>query len=216
MFELPLFPLNTVLYPGTPLYLHIFEARYQRMITLCLNEHRPFGVVLIRHGQEALGPLAEPYLVGCTANIVRVQHLEQGRMNLAARGQERFTVHSLDTVSAPYLVGRAELLPLQPAAADLAPAGARLRQRVDHYLHTLQAASGSSELQSLPTEPVDLAYMAMAILQIAPAQKQTVLEINQPEKLLAEVQVIYSREQALLDAMLAHGDRQRGTSFSYN
>jgi len=72
MFELPLFPLNTVLYPGTPLYLHIFEPRYQRMINLCLNEHRPFGVVLIRHGQEALGPLAEPYRIGCTADIIRV------------------------------------------------------------------------------------------------------------------------------------------------
>jgi Lon protease-like protein len=57
MFELPLFPLNTVLFPGMPLTLHIFEDRYKRMIRTCLKTRQPFGVVLVRHGQEAFGPL---------------------------------------------------------------------------------------------------------------------------------------------------------------
>ena len=56
MIELPLFPLNTVLFPGMPLGLHIFEDRYKLMIGQCVQERRPFGVVLIRSGQEALGP----------------------------------------------------------------------------------------------------------------------------------------------------------------
>ena len=61
--ELPLFPLQTVLFPYAEQYLHIFEERYQEMVQLCLKEDRPFGVVLIRSGSE-VGP-AEPYLVGC-------------------------------------------------------------------------------------------------------------------------------------------------------
>ena len=61
MQEIPLFPLNTVLFPNAPLRLHIFEERYKRMVNDCLAEKQPFGVVLIRHGLEALGPLAEPF-----------------------------------------------------------------------------------------------------------------------------------------------------------
>ncbi len=78
MFEIPLFPLNTVLFPGTPIHLHIFEERYKQMINLCLQEQRPFGVVLIRNGMEALGPLAEPFHIGCTAEIAHVERLEDG------------------------------------------------------------------------------------------------------------------------------------------
>jgi Lon protease-like protein len=215
MFELPLFPLNAVLYPGTPLHLHIFELRYQRMINLCIDERRPFGVVLIRHGQEALGPLAEPYSIGCTAKIVHLQRLEEGRLNLVAVGQERFIVRSLDTVSAPYLTGNVELFPLEAAATDLAQAGERLRQRVERFLRTLQRAGGTQDPYVLPTQPVDLAYLAGALLEITPVQKQALLEINQPEKLLAEVQLMYAREQGLLNAMIAHG-RDRGATFSYN
>ena len=69
MFELPLFPLNIVLFPGMPLSLHIFEDRYKLLIGKCLQERQPFGVVLIKKGIEALGPLAEPHHIGCTAFV---------------------------------------------------------------------------------------------------------------------------------------------------
>ena len=69
--ELPLFPLNTVLFPGATLPLHIFEDRYKEMISQCIEEHRPFGVLLIRKGREA-GDLAEPFEIGTTAHIARV------------------------------------------------------------------------------------------------------------------------------------------------
>ena len=55
MFEIPLFPLNTVLFPGMPLSLHIFEERYKLMIKHCLDEECPFGVLLIREGKEVDG-----------------------------------------------------------------------------------------------------------------------------------------------------------------
>ena len=66
--DLPLFPLNTVLFPGMVLPLHIFEERYKLMINHCLEEERPFGVLLIREGKE-VGSGAVPYQVGTTTMI---------------------------------------------------------------------------------------------------------------------------------------------------
>ena len=67
MITLPLFPLNTVLFPGIPVHLHIFEERYKEMISQCLEARVPFGVVLIKSGPEALGPAAAGggYVPGC-------------------------------------------------------------------------------------------------------------------------------------------------------
>ncbi|HQF70729.1 MAG TPA: LON peptidase substrate-binding domain-containing protein, partial [Promineifilum sp.] len=69
MYELPLFPLNLVLFPGMPLPLHIFEERYKEMVADCLRENRPFGVVLIAEGRAEGGAPARPHVVGCTAEI---------------------------------------------------------------------------------------------------------------------------------------------------
>ena len=81
MYELPLFPLNTVLFPGMPIKLHIFEERYKLMISRCYTEGQPFGVALIKSGNE-VGRKAEPFLVGCTAVITELEPLPDGRMNI--------------------------------------------------------------------------------------------------------------------------------------
>jgi len=82
---LPLFPLDVVLFPGTPLPLHIFEPRYKEMIGECLQQHRPFGVVrAVEQG------LAE---VGCTAEIITVvKEYPDGRLDLISEGRSRFEV----------------------------------------------------------------------------------------------------------------------------
>src|SRR3990172_1239116 len=106
--ELPLFPLNAVLFPGATLPLHIFEERYKQMIRHCLEEKTPFGVMLIRKGNE-VGEPAEPFAVGTTAHIARAEHLQEGRMNLICLGGQRFRL--LKTLrSEPYLVGEVEAL----------------------------------------------------------------------------------------------------------
>jgi Lon protease-like protein len=80
---LPLFPLDVVLFPGTPLPLHIFEPRYKEMIGECLAQHRHFGVV--RAVEEGLAE------VGCTAEIVTVvKEYPDGRLDLVAEGRKRF------------------------------------------------------------------------------------------------------------------------------
>ncbi len=69
--KIPLFPLKTVLFPGMPINLHIFEERYRLMINRCIDEQLPFGVVLIQKGEEALGPFwPNSHQVGCTAESI--------------------------------------------------------------------------------------------------------------------------------------------------
>ncbi len=80
---IPLFPLDVVLFPGTPLPLHIFEPRYKEMIGECLAEQRTFGVV--RALEEGLAE------VGCTAEIISVvKEYEDGRLDLVTEGRKRF------------------------------------------------------------------------------------------------------------------------------
>ena len=93
--KLPLFPLNTVLFPGAILPLHIFEERYKLMIARCIEERRPFGILLIRKGYE-VGDTAEPFDVGTTAHIARVDELEEGKMNLVCLGGKRFRINQRD------------------------------------------------------------------------------------------------------------------------
>lgn len=70
--RLSLFPLNSVLFLGMPLRLRIFEERYKEMINACIDQEKPFGVVLIKEGREALGTLAKPYSIGTIAHITEV------------------------------------------------------------------------------------------------------------------------------------------------
>lgn len=107
--ETPLFPLGTVLFPGAPLPLRIFEPRYLDMVSGCLRNDRPFGVCLIRSGSETGAP-AEPYPVGTLARIVDWNRDDRGLLTITAVGQERF--RTLETRAAPdrLLLGRCEPL----------------------------------------------------------------------------------------------------------
>jgi Lon protease-like protein len=202
MFELPLFPLNTVLFPGLPLALHIFEDRYKLMIGKCLQERRPFGVVLIRQGDEVLGPLPEPNMIGCTAFISQVERLQQGRMNIGAVGQRRFRILSLDT-DLPYLRGQVEHYPLlEDNPEALENLAGRLRPWVVRYLDHLSRLGGETlAVENLPVEPVPLAYTSATLLQVSPRQKQELLSIEQATALLAELRTIYRSEIAILKAI---------------
>jgi Lon protease-like protein len=87
--RIPLFPLNTVLFPGAALPLHIFEERYREMVGECLAKKQPFGVVRADGEQMSI--------VGCTAKIVRVvERYEDGRMDILCEGETRFEIEGLD------------------------------------------------------------------------------------------------------------------------
>lgn len=87
--RIPLFPLDTVLFPGAALPLHIFEDRYREMVGECLAEKKEFGVV--RGEADRLA------VIGCTASIVRVlERYADGRMDILCEGVRRFEIDGLD------------------------------------------------------------------------------------------------------------------------
>ena len=198
-YELPLFPLNTVLFPGMPLPLHVFEDRYKEMVQVCLDEKRPFGVVLIRSGVAEFGPISDPYEIGCAADIVEVQQLEDGRLLIMAVGQERFRIVALDH-SLPYLVGEVEPLPLQPESQeDIEYFANELTPWLLEYLIFL-ADMGQVEFDAsqMPDNYEELVFLASAAIQIPQEKKQAILEDEKASHILRELIGVYREEVLLL------------------
>ena len=111
--QVPLFPLNTVLFPCGPLPLRIFEARYLDMIGECMKNDTPFGVLLIREGAET-GP-AKTFDVGTLARITDWYQGSDGLLGVTAVGDTRFRLLSSNTRSDGLNLGEIEVLPDSPA-----------------------------------------------------------------------------------------------------
>lgn len=111
--EIPLFPLKTVLFPGGPLPLRIFEPRYVDMVSRCMKSGSGFGVVLLREGGET-GP-ARTWEVGTLARIVDFDQLQDGTLGIVASGGGRFILRSVEREKDGLNVGRVDLL--EPEAA---------------------------------------------------------------------------------------------------
>jgi len=139
--ELPLFPLHSVLCPGVALPLHIFEDRYRLMVGRCIERSEPFGVVLIREGQEVgplMGRVAE---IGTTALIREAGRYPDGRLDIMTVGGRRFRIHELDEVHEPYLLGQVSLIEeTVGGSAEAQRLAARVGRRFLEYLELLQPA----------------------------------------------------------------------------
>jgi Lon protease-like protein len=200
--EMPLFPLNTVLFPGQVLPLHIFEDRYRLMIRQCLAETKPFGVVLIRRGRE-VGETAEPYMVGTVAYIKESTHLPDGTMNIVSVGTERFRIHRL-IHDQPYLRGEVEIFPMiESADADtVATLARRVRHLVVRYIELIAEAAGLRiKVDTVPDTPQKVGYLAGIAMQIDNKEKQGLLDsATLSDILLAEITLL-NRENALLTWM---------------
>ena len=177
--ELPLFPLNNVvLFPGMPLPLHIFEERYKAMIGACVDRDEPFGVLLIKEGNE-VGDPAEPHSVGTTARISQVQRIQEGRLNILTRGERRFEL--LETVqTVPHLVGLVRFMEdTEGEVSSTTVAGVR-EQYIQLQRQLTAIAGGWDREVSVPDEPVALARSAAATLAVSlplpPDVRQSLLE----------------------------------------
>lgn len=218
MIELPLFPLNTVLFPGIPLRLHIFEERYKKMMERLVELREPFGVVLIHQGQEAHGPLPDPYRVGCTARIMIYRSLPQGHYNLASIGEERFRILKIDRFSEPYLVGSVEKYPLIVEDEQvLSRAQARLLPWLERYFFAMAGAKqGRVSLRQLPNEPLPMAYLAAGLVNIPLEEKQELWSVESALEFIKGVTRIYRREVALIKTMLSGSSGKEIKVFSRN
>ena len=205
MIELPLFPLNTVLFPGMPLPLHVFERRYKLMIGRCIAERRPFGVVLIRSGQAEGDALVQPHDIGCTAQITNVQTLENERMLIMTVGKERFRIVSLDRRQ-PYLVGQVEMIPWQyESPIALNSAAQRLHPLVITYLQKLaQLGQIDFDPSHVSDKPDELTYLAAAFIQIPSEEKQALLEEEKESSVLRGLYSVYNEQVTLMRTMPSH------------
>lgn len=207
--RLPLFPLNTVLFPGMVLPLHIFEERYKLMVRRCMEDDTPFGVVLIRDGQEA-GGAATPHEVGTLAKITHVEPLPGGRMNIETTSTGRFRIRRL-LDHEPYLAAEVETYPLAaPAASTTHALVSNLRPRIAAYLQLLSDdATVHISPEDMPDDPVDLAYLIAIALQVPMTDKQDLLTFDSARELLARERQLLLREHDLLRYMVSTIDAQQ-------
>ncbi|MFI6446978.1 LON peptidase substrate-binding domain-containing protein [Kitasatospora sp. NPDC050543] len=220
--RLPLFPLNTVLYPGLVLPLNVFEERYRKLVAdlLAQPEDRPrrFGVLAIKDGREVapvrehegpagpldgLGtvtgdPLEALHHIGCVADIASVQEQPDGRYELLVTGTTRFWLRSVDT-GGPYLTGEIEPIEEEPGegAGVLAAGVERAFRAYQKRLAGAQEASLAGE-QELPADPQVLSYLVAAAAVLDTPVKQRLLACpDTAQRLTAELELL-RRETAVL------------------
>ncbi|MFD5467174.1 LON peptidase substrate-binding domain-containing protein [Kitasatospora sp. NPDC127059] len=222
--RLPLFPLNTVLYPGLVLPLNVFEERYRRLVADLLeqseDEPRRFGVLAIKDGRETspvrpeegpagpldgLGtvtgdPLEAVYHVGCVADVSSVQAQPDGRYELLVTGTTRFRLR-LDSVdvTGPYLTGEVELVEERPGDGSGALA-AEVERAFRVYQKRLAGAREASThgRQELPDDPQVLSYLVAAASVFETPVKQRLLACPDTAQRLRTELDLLRRESAVL------------------
>ncbi len=170
--RIPLFPLNTVLFPGGPLPLRIFESRYLDMISRCMKDELPFGVLLIDEGPEAGGP-ATTHEVGTLAQVTDWYQGSDGLLGITASGTDRFKLLSAERQPDGLNTGDIEIL-AAPAPMAVPPE----YQALPHILETVLDDLGRlyEDLERRFDDAVWVAWRFVEILPIELEQKQEVLE----------------------------------------
>jgi uncharacterized protein len=191
--SIPLFPLNTVLFPGGMLPLRIFEQRYMDMAKDCLRNDAPFGVCLIKQGKEVGAP-ADPHAVGCLARIKDWEMPQLGILHVQTIGEGRFAIEHWQAKANGLLVGSVHLLPNEPArvlAPEYAACAAVLRM-------IAEAADSPLSQATLRLDDADwVSYRLAELLPLDPRTKQRLLEMGEASNRLAVVKQFLD-EQGLL------------------
>jgi len=235
--RLRLFPLNTVLFPGVILNLHVFEPRYRQMISECLDTGEAFGVVLIRDGDEAGDSDVMPHDVGTTAEIADVTPLPAGRYYISTTGRRRFRIENVISRE-PFLMCNVEYLDEEISDIDaVEEISAEVRDEFREYLRLLVEFSGTTADIDLPSDPVDASYLIGDALQVADSMKQKLLETSDTHqrlkvelgflrRLLPQLRTLLERkaaepplperEDAPGGAFRAHQEKFFGKHFSLN
>jgi hypothetical protein len=174
MIEIAIFPLHTVLFPGGPLALKIFEQRYLDMTKVCIRDDAPFGVCLIRDGTE-LGAPAVPYPTGCLARIVQWDMPHLGLFQLSCRGERVFRIVEHWTLASGLLRAQVQLR-AAPARLALPREHRPLAELLDRIIHQLGA-----EQFPEPIELEDADWAACRLTEVLPLEmtfKQKLLEAD--------------------------------------
>jgi Lon protease-like protein len=188
---IPLFPLNTVLFPLGILPLRVFETRYTDMIRVCMKREVPFGVVLIRSGSE-VGSAAVPESTGCLAHITDWDMPELGVLLLNTAGSARFHIEATRELPDHRLEARVVVL-ADDAPTAITPLHAVCAVALQRVIDELTAA-GIAEQGDLYVSPFpqparldDAGWVANRWCEILPLpliDKQRLLETTDPARRL--------------------------------
>lgn len=200
--EIPLFPLNVVLFPGMVLPLHIFEPRYRQMIADCQRQKLEFGVVLVQ--AESAFMREEPHAIGTMAEIRDLDRLEDGRLNIIAMGTHRFRILSQHRKK-PYLSGLVEFYEdIGEPLEDLLFVNKQARSLFADYIDLLLKAANEKDVKAdLPTDPQALSYFIAYFLDLEREQQQHFLELTSTLQRLKEEIAILRREVPFLRQILS-------------
>jgi uncharacterized protein len=174
--DLPLFPLNTVLFPGGLLPLKIFEQRYMDMAKGCLRDGSAFGVCAIQQGRE-VGTPAVPARVGCIARIIEWDMPQLGVLQVLTQGEQRFRVHSFEDNGAGLLIGAVEALENEPSTVISEEFSVLNKYGREFSAYTDDRFKPSAEQLA---DAVWLGYRLSELLPLPLALKQHLLELTDP------------------------------------
>jgi Lon protease-like protein len=193
--------------PGASLPLHIFEPRYRQLTIDLVTGTIPdkqFGVVAVREGwtidDEAIGL----HQIGCTAELLDVRRLPDGRFDIVARGARRFRLLSVDGDSKPYLTATVEYLPDRSDATpgDLPALAGAARAAHRRYCTTAWRSDDWTE-PAVDVGPAELPHLLAADCLLPMADRQRLLEQTSPEIRLRMVRAMLVRETGLLGQLRA-------------
>lgn len=203
--EVPMFPLGTVLIPGSVLPLHIFEHRYRKMVQFCIDHSTNFGVVLIERGQEVGGGDTRA-MVGTMAHILDHQRFADGRWALHVLGRNRIEITEwLD--DAPYPRALVAERPEEPEGATLERAQGILKQMAEftqqahemgYRINPLDSEAGAAGL-----DVAELSYRIAELVPVGPFDKQRLL---MAPTIAARLDLLEQEIGSLLDILNADGN----------
>jgi Lon protease-like protein len=192
LIEMPLFPLNTVLFPGGLLQLRIFEPRYLDMVRECTRYDSGFGVCLILDGHE-VGEPSTPAAVGTVAHIQDFDRDDDGLLGIVARGGSRFRVNRSRVRSDGLLRGDIEIWAAEPEMP--VPVEFALLQSILERLIETMAPHWRDAPRSAYEDASWLGYRLTELLPLDTAEQQHMLELTDPLLRLAELRDILPRFQ---------------------
>jgi Lon protease-like protein len=179
-----MFPLNTVLFPGVTMPLHVFEDRYRALVhhllTIPDRSLRVFGVVAIREGYEVGTHGAQSvHRIGCVAQMTDIEAQPDGRFDITVIGRQRMRLDNMD-VSGPYLVGDVELLTERAdRSREAAEQADRTLATFEEYRSRLSELRGGDVLDGeFPHDPEYLSYSLAATCLLTLRERQSLLETD--------------------------------------
>ena len=204
---LPLFPLQTVLLPGSKLPLHIFEPRYRQLMADLVGgtvPGREFGVVALRSSmtREVRG-LDQLYDIGCSTVLREAKRLPDGRFDVITEAKRRFRMRELDVTSAPYLIATVEWVDDERTSVSEDVAGRLAAVARTAHQRYCEAAWRSEDWHEpdADTDMAELAYVLAADCLLPLEDRQRLLEERHPLRRLRIACRLLTREAGFLSTL---------------